>query len=234
MRRLVLAAWLLTVMPSIAGAAPCLPGTLESYIGLGAGGCEVGGALFSNFTSGTSLFGGTEIDAGDISVTPFDLGLDFALDASAAANELTGVAIAFQVSGVSLGSAALSMTGASATPSADPFETGGVVTAVQDLCVGSAFAPFPFCEGTSANNIVAEDGVVPVLTDSETFAAAMLLDVVLDITIDGGTAGAAALDGVVTAEFAAGSSPPVSEPATLLLMGAGLVGIAGRFRRRAR
>jgi hypothetical protein len=228
MGRLFAVAVLLLVLPAAGAAAPCIPGTLASYVALGSGGCDIGGTQFSEFVSGPPLFGGTEIVATAINVTPFGLGFDFGLDASAGANDLTGVAVGFQVSGTSIGSSTLSMIGSSASPSADPFETGGVVTAVEDLCVGAAFLFPGFCLATTANNIVADDGVFPVLTDTESFTAAMLLGVLLDITIDGGTAGAAALDGTVKVAFGAGAAVP--EPAVMILLGAGLLGIAARRR----
>jgi hypothetical protein len=60
---------------------------------------------------------------------------------------------------------------------------------------------------------------------------ASLFDVLLDITIDGGPLGAAALDGTVTNQFGASQVP---EPSTVALLGLGAFGLMARRRSASR
>jgi hypothetical protein len=52
----------------VLSAAPCMTGTLQSYIDLGAGGCTLAGATFANFTYAPTTV--TGVPAKDITVTP--------------------------------------------------------------------------------------------------------------------------------------------------------------------
>lgn len=227
MRRLLPLVFIAFAWPASSSAAPlCASATLDVYVALGAGGCEIGGATFSGFSVAASNGGGSQIDADQILVTPFDLGLDFGLNAAASAGDLTGILIGFNLAASSIGTAALSMTGSSASPD-------GVVTVVQDICVGGLFSPFPVCGGSGQTQILADDGFPsPVLDDFDAFPVDSFFDVFVDITIDGGLNGAAAIDGTVRTAFRQGASVP--EPSSLLLVGAALAGSLVRRRRTSR
>jgi hypothetical protein len=87
-------------------AAPCVGGSLQSYIDLEQGGCTSNGLLFNNFTYEPSAGGGaTEIPASDVTVG-FDFdpnvgsGLIFSADWSVTGQELDGT-ITFDVAPVS-------------------------------------------------------------------------------------------------------------------------------------
>ena len=226
MRRLLPLAFVVIAWPASSSAAPlCASATLDVYLALGAGGCEIGGATFSGFSVAASNGGGSQIDADQILVTPFDLGLDFGLSAAASAGDLTGILIGFNLAASSIGTAALSMTGSSAS-------LDGVVTVVQDICVGDLFTPFPFCSGPVQTQIVAHDFLGPIGDDFDTFPVDSFFDVFVDITIDGGLSGAAAIDGNVRTAFRQGAAVP--EPSSLLLVGAALAGSLVRRRRTSR
>lgn len=227
MRRLLPLVFIVLAWPASGSSAPlCVSGTLDTYIALGDGGCEFAGALFANFSSVASPSGGVEIDATGITVNPFDLGLDFTLAADVAAGDLTGVLIGYQLSGPSLGDASLSMTGTTVTPD-------GVVFVVEDICIGGLFTPLPVCDGTPVSLIAVDDGFGAFPTDDESFAADTFFDIFVDITLDGGLAGAAALDGTVRTAFRGGATPPVPEPSALLLVASGLIAsLASRRRNR--
>jgi hypothetical protein len=226
MRKFLAAAVFVLALPAAGTAAPiCVAGTLQSYIALGAGGCEVGGALFSHFSSAASTAGGTEIDSDDVVVSPFSLGLEFTLTAAAEAGELAGILIGYGLSGPSLASLGLSMTGSSAS-----FD--GVVTAVEEVCAGAAFSPFPICGGGAATLIVYDIGVDSDTDESGSVPLAPFLDIFVDIAVDGGLLGEAALDGKVRTSFARGAAVP--EPATMLLVSAGVIAALARRRRPAR
>jgi PEP-CTERM motif len=234
MRRVFLAGVLVVAIPAFASAAPlCITSSLQEYVNLGAGGCSIGGATFSDFSSGPSLFpGATEIAAADIVVTPAALLagalLDFGLVASAGAGEIIGVLIGYSVSSPVFNVATLAMTGSDAT-------SDGVVTAVQDLCLGGTFlgADPTTCSGTLQSLIVLEDELGPIGPETQPFLlASSFFDVFVDITIDGGTFGSAQLEGTVRNQYTGDQVIP--EPTSLLLIGTGLVGLVSRRLRRPR
>jgi hypothetical protein len=231
MRKLLLVAIVFQAIPAASIAAPiCVSDSLTGYKALGGTGCELGGATFLDFSSAPSFFGGDEISADDITVipmvTPLGPRLDMAMAVAAGANVVAGAVIGYSATGLAFTGATLSMDGADAGP------LDGVVTALQDICLDGSFAAGDptTCSGTPDTLIVAQDFVGPTGPDARVFAAAFI-DVLLDITIDGGLLGSASLDGVVTNQF---SAPPVAvpEPTTFVLLGSGVLGTWLRRRRR--
>lgn len=231
MRKLLLVAICLQAIPATSVAAPiCISDTLSGYIALGGAGCDLGGATFQDFSSAPSFFGGGEIPAADITVLPMVTAMgprfDFALTAVAGANAVVGVTIGYSGTALSFTGATLSMEGAAAGP------LDGVVTAVEDICLDGAFLGDDptMCAGVPDTLIVARDFLGPTGPDSRVFAASFL-DVLLDITVDGGLVGSAALNGAVTNQFVVASAP-VPEPTAFVLVGSG--GLAVLLRRRRR
>jgi hypothetical protein len=224
-RALVVAAVLL-MLPVRSTAAPlCAGNTLAGYIG--AGPCSIDGLTFSNFGLVTPLpTGATPIALNQITVTPFNtpsgIGFSFGFDVSADPFDLHEILFGYQVSGAFLTGASLGLSGASATDD-------GVVTGVQDVCVGGVFNPGSLlgCSGTPQSNIVFAIDGDQLLNASLLFANASLLGIVNDIAIDGGTFGSAALQGSVTNTFAA-----VPEPTTAVLVASGIAVILRQRRRR--
>jgi hypothetical protein len=233
MRKAFLAGVCALAFPAFASAAPlCITSSLQEYVNLGVGGCSIGVATFSGFSSSPSLFpGATEIAAADIVVTPAALSngalLDFGVVASAGPGEITGVLIGYSVSSPIFNVATLAMTGTDAT-------SDGVVTAVQDLCLGGTFLGDPTtCSGMLQSLIVLEDELGPIGPETQPFlTASSFFDVFVDITIDGGTFGSAQLDGTVRNQYTGDQVIP--EPTSLLLIGTGLVGLVSRRLRRPR
>jgi len=72
MKKTLLLAGLGLVATTFAFASPasCVPGSMDSYLALGAGGCTVGDLLFSNFQFAASAKDTTAPEAASINVTP--------------------------------------------------------------------------------------------------------------------------------------------------------------------
>jgi hypothetical protein len=223
--RALLVAAVLLMLPVRSQAAPlCASNTLAGYIGAGA--CSIDGLTFSNFGLVTPLpTGATPIPASLITVTPFNnssgIGFSFGFDVGADTFDLNEILFGYQVSGAFLTGASLGLSGASATDD-------GVVTGVQDVCVGGVFSPGSLlgCSGVPRSNVVFAIDGDQQLSSSLLLASSTLLGIVNDIAIDGGTGGSAALRGNVTNAFAA-----VPEPTTLFLVGSGIT-LLLRQRRR--
>ena len=237
MRKLLLATALALAFPAVAVAAPCVPGSLTSYFGLGSGGCDVGSATFFDFTSGPSLVlpSADVISPSDITVTPAVLvdgaQLAFSMDQSVDVDGFLGILIGYSVAALgssTFGAATLDLTGAAATGDGD-------VTVVEDVCLGGVFSTGPSdCQGAPDTLAVAQLPEFSTSPDSLSFIApASFFDVFVDLGIASNGAGTAALNGAVTTQFTGAAAPAaVPEPMSLLLVGSGLLGLAARARRK--
>jgi hypothetical protein len=230
MRKLLLAAVCAMAWPAVGGATPlCISGSLNDYLALGPDGCSVGGVTFTNFSSAASLAGGPQIADTDVLVTPTVAAgqsqLAFGVTAAPGGpGPLLGILIGFAATAPSIGRADLQMSGASATGD-------GVVTAVEDLCLGATFAPVLLCPTVMETLIALQIADDAQLTDSRLLMPAQsFFDVFVDITLDNGVAGTAVLDGTVVTGF----TRSVPEPTSWLLVGSGLAGLWARRRYRAR
>jgi hypothetical protein len=229
MNRLLVVVALIVAIPALGTAAPCLPGSLLGYVGLGAAGCQIGSATFFDFEARSSFFGGSAIDPSQIEVIPMALALgprlDFVLTGNAGAGEILGAAIGYSISGPKLSLAILSMAG-----SGDSGD--GVATVIEDVCAGDVFVSDPSnCLNPPQSSIlVIHDPLLGYLgPDSTPLPVASFFDVFVDLTLDGGSAGSASLSGpgTITNQFT------VPEPAAVLLMGLGLMALCA-WRQRQR
>ncbi|MEO8937474.1 MAG: PEP-CTERM sorting domain-containing protein [Burkholderiaceae bacterium] len=219
--------------------------SLLAYTTLGAGGCTIGAFTFTSFTRQGLSEGATAIDG--ISVTPVSggglFGLDFTLN-QGAVESFVGIEsvsappttvlesrISFQLTGTPtarLNASTITLNGAGTTGD-------GNVSAIQNLCVGGRFID-PYTPGAcsaggtpDAQNVVFITGIPELTSSTLAFLPTMMLAVMNDIVVDGGTAGSATLDSVSNRFTAAAAAVP--EPAPLLLIGAGLISLFLRRRR---
>jgi hypothetical protein len=220
MRKYLLAFGLLLTMSVPSQAAPCLPGSLADYVALGSGGCTLGQATVADFTASVLALGAQAILPEDVTVTPVGRGFDFGVSQIAGASEIFDILIRFSISALMSNLNVLSMNGASASGD-------GVVVAVGDTCAGGTFAganPAAPCSGTAATAIALQDAIGLISPGTAAFPSSSFFDVFVQLTIDGGLAGTAALDGSVRTVF-------VPEPSTLLVMAVGLGAVLARRRK---
>jgi hypothetical protein len=204
---------------------PCLPGSLQDYIGLGATGCQEGFVQFNNFGLGARQTGATPIDPNGVQVTPGGTDLSplllFSVNRGANAGKRLESIFFFTASGL-LTRASIAL--------GSPVVTGdGAVTGILDICPDGAFGGVtpsgcPTAPATAVAFAIAQSTQV---SDARTFPVSSFFDVFVDLTADGGIGGSATL-GSASVEVAS-----VPEPAAWWLIAAGLAAIGLLRARRA-
>ncbi len=219
--RAAFVAFALAAAPAV--GAPCTSGSLSDY--LTGGSCDVAGITVDDFRLFPDLPSGTTpIDPASVTVSPVvgPAGLAFALGRTAGAGELFGLGLGFSVGGSGLVGGVLELLGASATGD-------GAVTAIQGLCFGGSYVADPVlgatCAATELTQIAFATASISDPLQTRAFAPASFFDVFVELAVDGGPSGSAALDAVRLAF-------PVPEPNGLALAALGLVALAARTRRR--
>jgi hypothetical protein len=220
MRMLLLVAALLLTLPRDGLAAPCVIGTLQNYLDLPAGGCQIGGLTVDNFDN-WAISLATPIDNDLVEIVPGSASLSFHLNEDAGPAFLQS-RFFFTVAGGNPAAATLSLSGAAASGD-------GVVSSTVDIC-----DDFPSNEPT---NCLADHAILSVLQSelisdlgiTQPLLVSSFFDVFVEISIDGAGTGSAALQGDTTLQFQA-----VPEPATLALVVSGLAACLARRRRTRR
>jgi hypothetical protein len=226
MKIFVLSGWLAVLSSTVIFATPCVPGNFQTFVNLGATGCEVATVQFTGFTILPGQTIGTQIDPAQLQVAPGGTALDpmllFTLNRTAGADEVFESFFRFSASGSLIG-ASIGLTPAAVTGDA-------AVTAILDACPNGSFAggaPVG-CPTSPASLVVFAIDQSSLLSDSAGFAHSTSSDVFVDLTIDGGRSGSATL-GSATVGFSS-----VPEPSAALLVALGLSAFGAFLARRRR
>ena len=212
MRKLTLLIGMVLGLSSLGLAGACGVGTMASYSSPGFS-CSIGGLTFSNFSYSSSAFGGAvSIPAAGVTVTPVsgaESGFQFEAPWIASSSQGEDSTISYTVTG-SITDLVLSMAGFGFTDGADVSVAESSATPPLSLLV--------FDNST---------GMTP--SDTITGLSLSTLTVTKDIAVlgNGGTGHLSIVDNLY-------STGAVPEPASMLLLGSGMLGLAGFVRRRKR
>src|SRR6185437_12220882 len=117
-------------------AAPCAPGTLASYMALGAGGCTIGANILANFTQGSPLNGTANIPPAGLNVFPAGGGASPGVvvtgNISAANGQVFSTLINYTISGSAYTSDTITLSNTTSTGN-------GAVTDIQNFCRNGNF-----------------------------------------------------------------------------------------------
>lgn len=208
------------VLGMSAFASDCIVTSYDQYIG---GSCGLGDLTASNFTYSTS--GSNQMPASSITTNPITAannpGFLFNAPWAAVGSQTQNSLIGFTVTAGSaeINDLSLFMFGASTVGN-------GLVTVSETYCAGDTFAN-GCANGTTGTLSTYFGGGLSKLTDSVTFGAVDVVDVVKSITLIGGGSGSFSVLGGVQNQFS-----EVPEPGSLVLLGTGIVGLAGVIRRK--
>ncbi len=202
----------------------CMVTSYDHYLG---GSCGIDDKTFSDFsysTAGTNLMPASSITVNPITTfhnPGFLFNAPWGVQAGQTQDSLIGFTATVNPGGALINDLSLAMFGAGILGT-------GQVSVVETYCLGDTFANL--CangiEGTLLNILNSNNSI---LTASVSFSPVSVVDVVKDVTLLGGPDGSAALVSGVQNQFS-----EVPEPGSLILLGSGIVGLAGVLRRRVR
>jgi len=172
----------------LVSAAPCVPGTLASYIALGAGGCTIGGNVLANFAQGSALNGALNIPLAGLNVFPaggaFDPGIVVTGNITAGSGQVFSALINYTITGSTYTSDTITLSNTTASGN-------GAVTDIQNFCLNGDFTAPSFASGCP----IGEGSGSPLIVIGNGSATASVNATSLGIThnleIDSGNTGSA-------------------------------------------
>jgi hypothetical protein len=199
----------------LSGANVCVSGnTLDTYIALGATGCDFGGLIVKDFAFSVVSFGGGDTPIADTDITVF-------LHSPVGGRQLEFLSTGFSVTGTQFVNYLLAFTW---DPSGDMRNASDILDPgdadiVTDLCIGTAFVG-AFCGGTPASLHVFQGGGPSVLFDEVNFPATGIVGVRNNIALTNNGNFVSIWNGVL-----------IPEPASAAPAAAGLLMLAALLRR---
>jgi hypothetical protein len=221
MKKVALALMVVLACGLSAFASDCIVTSYDQYLGSGFS-CGLGdttGTNFSYSTSGSSQMPATSITVNPVT-TPNNPGFLFNAPWAAVGSQTQNSLIGFTITagGNEINDLSLFMIGGATVG-------GGLVTVSESYCAGDTFADL-CAHGTEGTLSTYLGGGLSKLTDSATFGAVNVVDVVKSITLLGGGNQSFAVLGGVENQFS-----EVPEPGSLVLLGSGIGCLAGMMRR---
>ena len=228
MKKLSLLLCVLLGTSAIATASVACPvSTYDNY--LGGFSCTIDDKTFSNFSYASSASGGAAlIPPSGVAVVPvttlhnpgFLFSSGFGVISNQTQDEFFGFTVRVNPGGNAIDDITLLQLGSG-------FTGTGSASIAETVCLGDTFA-----DGCSGGTIVSlstvDNSTLVKLSDHITFAPVLVVDVVKDLELFGGPNGSAFVSGVEN-QFSEVVTP---EPSTLLMLGTGIVGLAGTLRRK--
>lgn len=209
-------------------AAPCVSGSLQSYIALAASGCSVGSVNYGSFEIVPGQNFATTIDPANVTVAPggstFNTFLLLTLNQTANGADLLDLIFRVRATGL--------LTSSSVSLNSPVVSGNAAVTGILDVCAGGSFSgnsPVG-CSAASGTAVAAATAAGPnQLSDTLSFASSSFFDIFFNVSIDGGGTGSALLPSATLGVDA------VPEPSTSLLMvlGFGAIGILRSRRQKS-
>jgi uncharacterized protein (TIGR03437 family) len=192
---LIFLAWLGAAQ--LVSAAPCVPGTLASYMALGAAGCTIGTSVLANFTQGSPLNGTTTIPPAGLNIFPAggasNPGIVVTGNISAAGGQVFSTLINYTITGTTYTSDTITLSNTTATGN-------GAVSDIQNFCRNGNFqaptfaAQCPGGEGPGSPLVVIGNG------NATATLTATSLGITHNLVIDSGATGTAS-GAVIVDEF---------------------------------
>ena len=179
----------------LVSAAPCVPGTLASYIALGAGGCTIGTNVLANFTQGSALNGAVNIPLAGLNVFPAggasNPGIIVTGNITAGSGQVFSALINYTITGSTYTSDTVTLSNTTATGN-------GAVTDIQNFCLNGDFqAPYvrlwvPGGEGPGSPLVVLGNGSATASLNATSLGITHNLEI--DSGITGTASGAVIID----------------------------------------